>query len=53
MTPHWSAYAMDHPDLLFVPYQDTVNLLGVDDAMEICEEVYRMLATKEKEILTV
>jgi ornithine cyclodeaminase len=35
---------MTHPDILFVPYQDTVDLLGVDDAMEICEEVYRMLA---------
>src|SRR5262249_10337819 len=35
---------MTHPDLLFVPYRDTLDLLGVDDAMRICEEVYRMLA---------
>ena len=35
---------MTHPDILFVPYQDTVDLLGVDEAMEVCEEVYRMLA---------
>ena len=35
---------MDYPDLLFVPYQDTLDLLSIDDAMRICEEVYRMLA---------
>jgi alanine dehydrogenase len=35
---------MDYPDLLFVPYQDTLDLLGIDDAMRICEEVYRMHA---------
>jgi len=35
---------MDYPDLLFVPYQDTLELLGIDDAMRICEEVYRMHA---------
>lgn len=35
---------MTYPDLLFVPYQDTLDLLGVDDAMRICEDVYRMLA---------
>jgi alanine dehydrogenase len=35
---------MTYPDLLFVPYQDTVDLLTVDEAMELCEEVYRMLA---------
>jgi ornithine cyclodeaminase len=35
---------MAHPDLLFVPYHDTLDLLGVDDAMRICEEVYRMHA---------
>jgi ornithine cyclodeaminase/alanine dehydrogenase-like protein (mu-crystallin family) len=35
---------MTYPDLLFVPYQDSLDLLTVDDAMRICEEVYRMLA---------
>lgn len=35
---------MSYPDLLFVPYHDTLELLGVDDAMRICEDVYRMLA---------
>src|SRR5437016_14261893 len=35
---------MDHPDLRFVPYQDTLDLLGIDDAMRICEEVFRMHA---------
>ena len=34
---------MTYPDLLFVPYQDTLDLLGVDDAMRVCEEIYRML----------
>jgi alanine dehydrogenase len=36
-------HSMSYPDLLFVPYQDTLDLLTVDDAMRICEEVYRML----------
>jgi ornithine cyclodeaminase len=35
---------MTYPDLLFVPYRDTLDLLGVDDAMRICEEVYGMHA---------
>jgi alanine dehydrogenase len=35
---------MDYPDLLFVPYRDTLDLLGIDDAMRICEEVFRMHA---------
>jgi ornithine cyclodeaminase len=35
---------MTHPDLLFVPYEDTVDLLTVEEAMHICEEVYGMLA---------
>src|SRR5262245_50598756 len=35
---------MSYPDLLFVPYQDSLDLLSVDDAMRICEDVYRMLA---------
>jgi ornithine cyclodeaminase len=33
---------MTHPDVLFVPYQATLDLLSVDDAMRICEDVYRM-----------
>jgi alanine dehydrogenase len=35
---------MTYPDLLFVPYRDTLELLGVDDAMQVCEDVYHMLA---------
>jgi ornithine cyclodeaminase len=35
---------MSHPDLLFVSYQDSLDLLSVEDAMRICEEVYHMLA---------
>jgi len=35
---------MTYPDLLFVPYQDALDLLSVADAMRICEEVYHMLA---------
>ena len=35
---------MTYPDLLFVPYQDTLDLLGIEDAMRICEDVYRMHA---------
>jgi ornithine cyclodeaminase len=35
---------LDHPDILFVPYRDTLDLLSVDDAMRICEDVYRMHA---------
>ncbi len=35
---------MTHPDILFVPYHTTLDLLGVDDAMRICEDVYRMHA---------
>lgn len=33
-----------HPDILFVPYRDTLALLTHDDAMRICEETYRMHA---------
>jgi len=36
--------SMTYPDLLFVPYQDTLDLLTVDDAIRVCEEVYHMLA---------
>jgi ornithine cyclodeaminase len=35
---------MSHPDLLFVSYQDSIDLLSVEDAMRICEGVYHMLA---------
>jgi ornithine cyclodeaminase len=31
-------------EVLFVPYQDTVRLLSVTDALEICEQVYLMHA---------
>lgn len=30
--------------VLFVPYKDTLELLGIDDAMRVCEDVYRMHA---------
>lgn len=33
-----------YPDLLFVPYRDTLDLLTPADAMRICEDVYRMHA---------
>jgi ornithine cyclodeaminase len=32
------------PDVLFVPYKDTLSLLTVEDAMAACEDVYRMHA---------
>ncbi|WP_198164447.1 ornithine cyclodeaminase family protein [Rhodoplanes sp. Z2-YC6860] len=35
---------MSHPDVLFVSYQDTLKLLSVEDAMRVCEDVYRMHA---------
>lgn len=35
---------MSHPDVLFVPYRDTLDLLSVEDTMRICEDVYRMHA---------
>ena len=35
---------MAQDGVLFVPYADTLDLLGVDDAMNICEDVYRMHA---------
>ena len=35
---------MSHPDLLYVPYADTLDLLTVEDAMRICEEVFLMHA---------
>lgn len=35
---------MSHPDVLYVPYKDTLDLLTVDDAMRVCEDVYRMHA---------
>ena len=30
--------------VLFIPYEDTVDLLSVDDAMNVCEDVFRMHA---------
>jgi ornithine cyclodeaminase len=36
----------DYPDVLFLSYQDTLELLGVDDALLICEKVYRMHAAR-------
>jgi ornithine cyclodeaminase len=35
---------MAEDGVLFIPYADTLDLLGVDDAMRICEEVFRMHA---------
>ena len=34
----------DSRGVLFVPYQDTLALLSVEDALRICEEVYSMHA---------
>ena len=34
----------DSKGVLFVPYQDTLGLLGVEDALRVCEEVYGMHA---------
>ncbi len=30
--------------VLFIPYRDTLRLLGVEEALHVCEEVYRMHA---------
>ena len=35
---------MTHPDILYVPYRDTLKLLTLEDAIRICEDVYRMHA---------
>ena len=35
---------MSHPDPLFLPYRETLELLSVEDAMRVCEETYRMHA---------
>ncbi len=35
---------MNYPDLLFVSYQNSLDLLSVEDAMRICEDVYLMLS---------
>jgi len=35
---------MAAPDILFISCGDTIELLGVDDALSVCEEVYRMQA---------
>ena len=34
----------DNKGVLFVPYQDTLGLLSVEDALKVCEDVYRMHA---------
>src|SRR5262249_7846075 len=34
----------DSRGVLFVPYRDTLGLLGVEDALRICEDVYAMHA---------
>src|SRR5919198_4846135 len=34
----------DGKGVLFVPYHDTLGLLGIEDALRICEEVYGMQA---------
>ena len=34
----------DNKGVLFVPYQDTLGLLSVDDALKVCEDVYLMHA---------
>ena len=33
----------DTRGVLFVPYQDTLGLLSVADALEVCEDVYRCM----------
>ena len=35
---------MSHPDVLFVPYKDTLQLLDIEGSLKVCEEVYRMHA---------
>src|SRR5260370_20034286 len=34
----------DRKGILFVPYQETLKLLDIKDAMAVCEDVYRMHA---------
>jgi ornithine cyclodeaminase/alanine dehydrogenase-like protein (mu-crystallin family) len=34
----------DNPGVLFVPYKDTLGLLTVADALDVCEQVYMMHA---------
>src|ERR671935_382315 len=34
----------DSKGVLFVPYQETLGLLGVEDALRVCEDVYGMHA---------
>ena len=36
--------APDSRGVLFVPYRDTLGLLSVDDALNVCEQVYLMHA---------
>ena len=33
--------------VLFVPYRDTLDLLSVEDAFQVCEDVYRMHARSD------
>jgi alanine dehydrogenase len=42
--PKTGERTVTHPDILYVPYKDTLDLLSVDDAMSICEDVYKMHA---------
>ena len=35
---------MAEDNVLFIPYADTLELLSVEDAMRICEDVFRMHA---------
>jgi len=37
---------MNLDSVLFIPYRQTLDLLSIEDAMRVCEEVYRMHARK-------
>ena len=37
---------MSLDSVLFVPYRQTLDLLSIEDAMRVCEEVYLMHARK-------
>ena len=43
-TDHASRASADSRGVLFVPYRDTLGLLSVDDALNVCEQVYLMHA---------
>jgi len=34
----------DKRGILFVPYRETLDLLGIEDALHVCEQVYLMHA---------